>query len=216
MIGVGTFLGPMSGSIVNVALPEIARSYSVDVQSVEVGRAQLPDGQPSLLPFTGKLGLRFGEARVYTAGFISYGIGSALCALAAHSTIGVLVAARSLEAAGSALLFGVGSAIVTRYVPPARRGLAFGLFGSIVGIALISGPVVGGLMAESLGWPLDLLGARADERGRTNRRAADPARRARHAADLPALSSVLWVVAVASATMLGETFNKGLGSSTCR
>ena len=72
----------------------------------------------ALLPFTGKLGQKFGESRIYTAGFVSYGIGSAACALAAHASVNVLVAARSLEAAGSALLFGVGSALVTRYVPP--------------------------------------------------------------------------------------------------
>jgi EmrB/QacA subfamily drug resistance transporter len=210
VIGFGSFLGPMSGSIVNVALPQIAASYGVDVQSIKWVVLSYLMVTTSLLPFTGKLGQKFGESRIYTAGFISYGIGSAACALAAHASVNVLVAARSLEAAGSALLFGVGSALVTRYVPPERRGLAFGLFGSIVGSALIAGPVIGGIIAGKYGWPwifwvlvpVSVLGTIAalillpEEPGSPT--------------NMPALSSVLWIALVASATLLGEAFSKGL------
>jgi len=108
------------------------------------------------------------------------------------------------------LLFGVGSAIVTRYVPPNRRGLAFGLFGSIVGAALICGPVIGGLVAGNYGWPwifwilvpISVLGLTASlillpiEPGSY--------------VHIPPLSSALWILAVVSATLLGEAFSKGL------
>ncbi|MDQ3023658.1 MAG: MFS transporter [bacterium] len=250
VIGAGSFLGPLSGSIVNVVLPSIARGFSVDVQSAKwivLGYLMI---NTVLLPIVGKLGQKFGEARIYTIGFAIYCLGSITCALCSFAAdlgfngLLLLVAARALQACGSALLFGVGSALVTHYVPAERRGLAFGLIGSIVGIALVSGPVLGGALAANFGWPwifwalvpvtliglaaclilLPLSGGLADDNaaGSTSpsrdrpgsaQPSAEPSgvqRSAEHLTEIPAISSMLWVVIVVSATLIGEAFSKGL------
>jgi MFS family permease len=216
VIGAGSFLGPLSGSIVNVALPSIARGFSVDVQSAKWVVLAYLMVNTVLLPIVGKLGQKYGEARVYTIGFGVYCLGSIACALcgyavdAGHDGLWLLVGARVLQAAGSALLFAVGSALVTHYVPPERRGLAFGLIGSIVAIALVTGPVLGGVLADGLGWPwifwvlvpVTLIGLVACL---TLLPVDEP-----HGADIPAISSTLWAGVVIAATLLGEAFSKGL------
>lgn len=209
VIGAGSFLGPLSGSITNVALPAIAKGYGVDVQSVKWIVLVYLTVNTFLLPIVGKLGQKYGEARVYTIGFAVYCLGSIACALAVYGDLYTLVAARAFQAAGSALLFAVGSALVTHYVPAERRGLAFGLIGSIVATALIAGPVLGGLLA-SYGWqwifwalvPVTIIGFIAC----LVLLPIDPG----VPTDVPALSSLLWILVVVGVVLLGEAFSKGL------
>ena len=102
------------------------------------------------------MGQRFGEGRLYSSGLAVYVLASTACALTAYAprpSLLLLVVARAAQASGSSMMFATGGALVAKYIPPERRGMAFGLVGSIVAMALISGPVFGGLICAFSSWP---------------------------------------------------------------
>jgi EmrB/QacA subfamily drug resistance transporter len=75
---------------------------------------------------------------------------SAACALAPN--VGVLIAARAVQGAGSALLVPLGLALLSAALPPERRGAAIGMFSAITGLAVAAGPLVGGAVVQGLAW----------------------------------------------------------------
>ncbi|MGI5341425.1 DHA2 family efflux MFS transporter permease subunit [Streptomyces sp. CA-181903] len=147
---IGFFMSLLDGSIVNVAIPTLIRGMGASYDQV----LWVIDGYmlvfSVLLISTGRLGDIFGYRRLYVAGVIAFTAASALCGLA-DSPVGLLTA-RALQGLGGALLFPqVISSILTVF-PPRLRGRAFGLFGAIVGLAPIAGPVVGGFLLTRLSW----------------------------------------------------------------
>jgi EmrB/QacA subfamily drug resistance transporter len=96
------------------------------------------------------LGDRFGRRKMYAVGLGLFAIASAASALAPN--VGTLVAARALQGAGAALILPLGLALLTAAFPPERRGAAIGIFGAVTGIAVASGPLVGGAIVEGLAW----------------------------------------------------------------
>src|SRR5437773_1695952 len=66
--------------------------------------------------------------------------------------IGSLIAARAVQGAGAALLVPLGLALLSAAFPPERRGAAIGIFSAITGLAVASGPLVGGAIVEGIGW----------------------------------------------------------------
>lgn len=96
------------------------------------------------------LGDRFGRRRLYAAGLGLFAVASAACALAPD--VGWLIAARALQGAGSALLMPLGLALLSAAFPPEKRGAAIGIFGGITGLAVASGPLVGGAVIQGINW----------------------------------------------------------------
>jgi EmrB/QacA subfamily drug resistance transporter len=96
------------------------------------------------------LGDRFGRRRLFALGLGIFVVGSAACALAPD--IGALIAARALQGAGAALVMPLGLALVSAAFAPERRGQALGIYFGLTGLAVASGPVVGGAIAEGLAW----------------------------------------------------------------
>ena len=128
------------------------------------------------------LGDRFGRRRGFTAGLAIFVAGSAACALA--PSVEWLIAARAVQGAGAALVMPLGMALVSSAFAPERRGQALGIYFGVTGLAVASGPVVGGAITEGLAWewifwinvplglallPLDLAPDRASRAGRTAR-----------------------------------------------
>ncbi|RKN34964.1 MFS transporter [Streptomyces hoynatensis] len=141
----------MDISIVNVALPQIRD----DLGASETGLQWTIDAYTlvlaSFLVLAGSAADRFGRRRVFRAGLAAFGLGSLLCGLAPG--IGWLIAARALQAAGGTMLNPVAMAIVAATFPePAERARAIGVFGSMSGLSLALGPVLGGLLADGPGW----------------------------------------------------------------
>ena len=146
----GTFMGATDGSIVSVAYPTFTAAFSVPVSLVQwVGVAYLLTAS-SLVAIFGRLSDFVGHKRIYVAGFAVFLAGSVLCGAAAG--IGPLIAFRMLQAVGSAMLVANSVAILSYTVGAARMGTAFALLETAVSVALVVGPVLGGLLIQAFGW----------------------------------------------------------------
>jgi EmrB/QacA subfamily drug resistance transporter len=141
----------MDITIVNVALPAIRR----DLSASEAGLQWTVDAYTlvvsSFLILGGSMADRVGRRRVFQIGLATFGLGSLLCALA--PTIGFLIAARTVQAVGGAMLNPVAAAIVaTTFSDRAERARAFGVFSSMTGLSMVLGPVLGGFLVDGFGW----------------------------------------------------------------
>src|SRR5215216_6263757 len=103
-----------------------------------------------LLMTAAALGDRFGRRRLFIAGLMVFTAASATCALAPG--IGWLIAARSIQGAGSAMIMPHSMALLSAAFPPERRAKALGLFSSITGLGTLGGPFVGGAVVQGLTW----------------------------------------------------------------
>ncbi|GEM_PF-3107936 len=208
---IGSFLGPLSGSIINVALPSIAADYVIDVQTVKWVVLIYLLGSAALLPIVGKFGRWLGEARQFTAGLMIFTLAAAGCALAPHGSIAWLVVGRGVQAAGAALMFGMGPALVTRFIPTERRSLAFGIIGSVVAVALISGPPLGVVICDLLDWRwvfwVQVLVAAA---GAVAAACLLPVDERDGAPVIPVASIAGWFALMLGLVMISEAFSKGL------
>jgi EmrB/QacA subfamily drug resistance transporter len=147
---VGSAVATLDGSIVNVALPAIEHDLGGGLSAQQwVSNAYLLV-MGSLILISGSLGDIYGERRVFSIGLVGFGVVSVLCALA--PTIEVLIVARGLQGAAGALVVPSSLAIIVGAFAQEERGAAIGAWTAWGGIALIVGPLAGGVIIDRASW----------------------------------------------------------------
>lgn len=147
---VGFFMILIDTTIVSVANPRIMEGLNTDINAVIwVTSAYLLAYAVPLL-ITGRLGDRFGPKNLYLIGLVVFTLASLWCGLSGDITM--LIAARVLQGLGAAMMTPQTMAVITRIFPPDRRGAAMGLWGATAGMAVLIGPILGGVLVDSLGW----------------------------------------------------------------
>jgi len=96
------------------------------------------------------LGDRYGRRRMFVAGIALFCLASAACALA--PTTATLIAARTVQGAGAALVMPLSVALLTAAFPVEKRGAVVGIYTALTGLAVVGGPVVGGAITEGIAW----------------------------------------------------------------
>ncbi len=145
-----SFLFPLIGASVNIALPVIGKEFSMNAVLLSwVASSFLLAAAVFLVPF-GRISDIYGRKRIFTYGIVIFILASFLSAIAASPS--QLISARVLHGIGSAMLFGTGVAILTSVFPPNERGRALGINVAAVYLGLSLGPFLGGFVVQQFGW----------------------------------------------------------------
>ena len=144
----------LDGTVVNIALKKIGQELPTSFLGVLEGQAYVVSGYlavlAALLIIAGALADFYGRRRMFVIGLIAFGSISILCGLA--PTLEILVLARVLQGAAGALLVPGSLAIITAAFDGQARARAFGLWASATSALTLLGPIVGGVLVDSLSW----------------------------------------------------------------
>ncbi len=149
-VAFGLFMIMLDNTVVNVALPSIAKDLGVSISSLEwvVNGYALTFGV--LLLTGGKLADLLGRRRIFIVGLIVFTASSFVCGFANSS--GVLIGARVVQGIGAAMMNPATLSIITATFPPRQRGMAIGVWAGVSALALAIGPLVGGAITEHINW----------------------------------------------------------------
>ena len=146
----GFFMIMVDTTIVNIAVPTLQEAFDASLVTVGWVNSAYLLTFAVLLLVTGRLGDRFGPRPVFMIGLVVFTLASLACGLA--GSVGMLIAARAVQGIGGALMTPQTMAMITRVFPAQKRGAALGIWGSVAGVATITGPVLGGVLVETVGW----------------------------------------------------------------
>jgi EmrB/QacA subfamily drug resistance transporter len=150
LVSIATFMLLLDVTVVNVALPDIQRELNASLSSLQWVVDAYSLMLAAFLLTAGSLGDRLGRRRVFTIGFGIFTFASFLCGIAEDPTL--LNLARGLQGIGGAGMFATSLALIGQEFHGKDRATAFGVWGATVGGAVAVGPLVGGVITQSLGW----------------------------------------------------------------
>src|SRR5947208_6132167 len=147
---VATFMLLLDITVVNVALPDIQRDLNASLSSLQWVVDAYSLTLAAFLLTAGSFADRIGRRRVFTAGFAIFTFASFLCGISGDATL--LNLARGLQGVGGAAMFATSLALIGQEFHGKDRATAFGVWGATIGGAVAVGPLVGGILTDSLGW----------------------------------------------------------------
>ncbi|MFJ4786181.1 MFS transporter [Streptomyces sp. NPDC088794] len=138
-------------TILNVALPSMQDELHASTAGLQWTIDAYTLVLASLLMLAGSTADRIGRKRVFMVGLVVFSLGSLLCSLAPN--LDALIAFRMIQAIGGSMLNPVAMSIITNtFTDPRERAKAIGVWGAVVGISMAAGPLIGGVLVDSIGW----------------------------------------------------------------
>jgi len=150
VLAMANFMAVLDTSIANVALPHIAGSLAASPKEGTSVITFFAVAEAITIPLTGWLSQRFGTVRVFLFSMALFGVTSALCGLA--PTLPMLIVFRVLQGLSAGPMMPLSQALMNQIVPRRHYPMAMGLWTMTVIIAPIIGPMLGGGIADSIGW----------------------------------------------------------------
>jgi EmrB/QacA subfamily drug resistance transporter len=150
LTAIGSFMGALDTLVVSTALPTIRLDLGASISQLEWTVNAYNLAFAVMLVTAAALGDRFGRRRLYAVGLVGFAAASAASALA--PSVGFLIAARAVQGVGAAFMMSLGLALLSAAFPAEKRGTAIGLFSAVTGLAVASGPLVGGAVVNGLDW----------------------------------------------------------------
>ncbi|MFE3524067.1 MFS transporter [Streptomyces sp. NPDC059161] len=147
---VAGFMAALDNLVVTTALPSIRQDLGGALDDLEWTVSAYTLTFAVLLMFGAALGDRFGRRRLFITGLTIFTGASAAAALAPG--INGLIAARAIQGVGAAIMMPLTLTLLTAAVPAAKRGMMYGIWGAVNGLAVASGPLIGGSLTEHVSW----------------------------------------------------------------
>jgi len=151
VVSVATFMLLLDITVVNTALPAIEEDLGASFTDLQWVVDAYTLTLAAVVLTAGSLADRLGRRRVFAIGLGIFSIASLVAGLASDPTF--LNIARGVQGIGGAAMFAVSLALIAQEFPAGReRGMAMGVYGATIGLAVAFGPLVGGVVVDSLGW----------------------------------------------------------------
>jgi len=144
------FMVVLDSVVVATALPRMQRDLHAGLASLQWTLTAYNIAFAAGIITAAALGDRFGRRRVFTIGLALFTVASAACAVAPD--VSALIAARTVQGLGGAVVLPLSLTILTTAFPAERRGMIVGAYGGLAGLAVAMGPIVGGAVTQGIDW----------------------------------------------------------------
>jgi EmrB/QacA subfamily drug resistance transporter len=149
-VSVAIFMLLLDITVVNVALPDIQRSLHSSFSDLQWVVNAYSLTLAAFLLTAGSLADLVGRRRVFVIGLVVFTAASAACGFASSPL--ALNLFRAVQGTGGAMMFATSLALIASAFHGPERGLAFGVYGGVIGAAVAVGPVIGGVITQGIGW----------------------------------------------------------------